>query len=172
MSLLDALGAKKEAEVFYETVSAAVSPAERSLIIRAGEALLRAIAWRALLKVGVPLGVVAAIGLTIFGSQVTGETPPGIATAPEINVVAREPGVDYNVAAFCNDPTTNVGTLPATDNAGTRYIASRGTEQVNWPDTGASPVATHYWTDQFGVHLQEPVEVTKDAAACLKKKAK
>lgn len=175
MSLLDKLGAQKEAEAFYATVSAAVSPQERSLIIRAGEILAWAVTWRVLLKLGVPLGVLVAVGVTVLGSQATGETPPLVATQDEIKVIAREPGVAFDVLLFCNDPTAIVGKTPMTDApaGGNRYVALRGTESVNWPDSpiGKNPTATHYVTAPDGNQRGEAVEVTKAAADCMKRRA-
>lgn len=176
MSLIDKLGAQKEASAFYHAVDDAVSPAERGVIIRAGELLLRAIAWRVLVKIGLPLGAIAAIGLTVLVSRATGETPPGVAAEPDINIVAREPGVAFDVLLFCNDPTTTVGKTPMTDAlaGGDRYIAHRGTESVNWanspPDKNLS--AMHYVIAPDGRQNGEAVEVSKAAADCLKRRAK
>lgn len=176
MSLIDTLGAKKEAEAFYESVNLAVTPAERERIIAVGERLFWAIAWRVLLKLGVPVGALAAIALTILGSQAAGEPPPLVATNDEIKIIAREPGVAFDVTLFCNDPTTTVGKTPMTDApaGGTRYVALRGTESVNWPDSpeGKNPAATYYVTTPDGRQSAEPVEVTKKAADCLKGKAR
>lgn len=176
MSLIDKLGAEKEAAAFYHTVDAAVTPQERNLIVRAGEVLAWAITWRVLLKLGVPIGVLIAIGVTVLGSQATGETPPLVATADEIKVIAREPGVAFDVTLFCNDPTTTVGKTPMTDApaGGNRYVALRGTESVNWPDSpeGKNPTATHYVTAPDGNQRGEAVEVTKPAADCMKRRAR
>lgn len=176
MSLIDKLGAEKEAAAFYNTVNKTVTPQERNVIVRAGEVLAWAITWRVLLKLGVPLGVLVAIGLTILGSQATGEAPPGVVAGDEIKVIAREPGVAFDVLLFCNDPTTSVGKTPMTDApaGGNRYIALRGTESVNWPDSpeGKNPTATHYVTAPDGNQRGEAVEVTKAAADCMKRRAK
>lgn len=176
MSLIDKLGAEKEAAAFYNTVDAAVTPTERNLIVRAAEILAWAVTWRVLLKIGIPLGVLTMISLTVFGSQVTGETPPLVASGDEIKIIAREPGVAFDVLLFCSDPTTTVGKTPMTDApaGGNRYVALRGTESVNWPDSpeGKNPTATHYITAPDGRQTSEAVEVTKPAADCMKRKSK
>lgn len=112
--------------------------------------------------------VIALAGFfyAVFGGQVN-PSPP---------IVAREPGVAYDVLAFCNDPATKVGITPMTDApaGGNRYIANRGTETINWPDSpvGVNSAAMHYYIDSSGVQQQEPVEMTKPAAECFQKKAK
>lgn len=177
MSLIDKLGAEKEASAFYHAVDDAVSPAERTVIVAAGEHLLWALAWRVLLKLGVPFGVVAV--LVTYGGLVASPdvaSNVGIDTGDTIKIIAREPGVAFDVAQFCNDPTTTVGKTPMTDApaGGTRYVALRGTESVNWPDSpeGKNPAATHYVTAPDGKQNTEPVEITKPAADCLKRRAK
>lgn len=127
------------------------------------------------------LGFVTATGLLTYFvvvpavSKTTGVVPPETG-GTTITTVAREPGVSYNVAAFCADPATAVGKTPMVDAiaGGNRYVALRATESVNWPDSpiGGNPSAVHYWHDDKGVQLQEAVEVTKQAADCLRGKAK
>lgn len=177
MSLLDKLGVKKEAAAFWAAVQygeQAIPEDKKQEIVHAGEALGWAIAWRVLLKLGVPAGFLLTVGLTILGSQATGTAPPGIVQPTAIAVVAAERGTAYDVAAFCNDPSTKVIATVMTDapNGGTRYLASRGIEQVNWADSppGKNDNATHYYPNAQGVQQSEAVQVTKSAADCFKKK--
>ena len=101
---------------------------------------------------------------------------PGVSTGDTVKVVAREPGVSYNVTAFLKDPATSVGKMIMTDApaGGTRYVAVRGTEQVNWADSpvGQNPSAKHYWITATVEHKSEDVEITKEAATLFKGKAK
>lgn len=133
--------------------------------------------WRAARLLTQVLGAGAVSGWVIatFLSAGAGiSTLPGATTDP-VSIVAREPGVLYNVEAFCKDPATTVGRMPLTDApaGGVRYVALRGTESVNWADSpeGQNPAAKHYWNDAAGVQQSEDVEVTKDAASCLKGRA-
>lgn len=167
MSLLDKLGVQTEAEAFYKVVDNAVPADKRNVIVQAGEVLAWAIVWRLALKVGVPLTALVFIGFTLFGT--------GVATPADVVVTAREPGVGYDVLGFCNDTSTKVGLTVLTDapDGGVRYVALRGTESVNWPDSppDKNTAATHYWVNPGGVQLHEPVEMTKPAVACFKSKA-
>ncbi len=110
-------------------------------------------------------------------SNVAGVTPVGIESGETtIQVVAKEPGVAFDVVLFCNAPDVVIGRSAMTDapNGGVRYIATRGTESVNWADSpeGQNPSAVYYVTQPNGTQTGLPVEVTKPAADCLKKKAK
>lgn len=151
MSLIDALGAQREAEEFYATVDAAVTPRERNLIIRAGERLLWAISWRVLLKLGLPLGALAAVAITIGGSQATQTTPPGVASEPAIEVVAREPGVQFQARQFVCDPATKVqpGMIqPDAVGPVLRFVREGNQETVDWSSAGyTNPTGTHYKPD-------------------------
>ncbi len=177
MSLLDKLGAKTEAEAFWKEVDKDVDTAERNRIVKAAESLAWAVTWRVLLKLGMPLGALVFVGVVIAGSQITGETPPlTVSGGDTIKVIAKEPGAVFDVMLFCNDPTTKVGKTAMTDAplGGTRYIASRGTESVNWADSpeDKNPSAVFYATGPNGSQTGLPVEITKPAADCLRKKAK
>lgn len=128
-------------------------------------------------------GFVVAAVLTVAGAvggvfKSHDLNPP----ASVITVAPKEEGVAYNVLAFCNDPATTVGKTPMTDApaGGNRYIALRGTESINWPDSpvGVNPSAVHYYINSdptngavVGEQLSTPVEMTKDAAACFYQKA-
>jgi hypothetical protein len=119
--------------------------------------------------------IVAFIVYTVFFTQVldTRPLPAPVGGKDEIKVVAREPGVDYDVAAFCADPATRVVLGVLLEVPGTNYMALRGQESVNWKDTdppGSNPNAIHYWIGPEGLQHSEEVEVTKPAADCLKKK--
>lgn len=109
-------------------------------------------------------------------AQQAGVDPPLVDTGDTIKVIAREPGVAFDVLLFCNDKTTTVGKTPMTDApaGGDRYIALRGTESVNWANSPPerNPSAMHYVTAPDGRQNGEAVEVSKAAADCLKKKAK
>lgn len=119
------------------------------------------------------IGWLITTAVVVGYSQIAGKAPPGVTP---VEIVAREPGPSYNVLGFCTDGATTVGLVPMLDapNGGNRYIALRGTESVNWADSpvGQNPSAQHYWTGPDGKQNSELVEVTKDAAACLKRKVK
>lgn len=91
----------------------------------------------------------------------------------EIVVVAREPGPDYDVLAFCSDPDTNVTLGPAeVEVHGENYLVVRGLERVDWKDSpvGQNPVARRYYIDPQGVQHDHAVEITKAAEKCIKSK--
>lgn len=119
---------------------------------------------------------VAAVLIALFAVYLA-LPAAGIRTAPtETRIVAREPGVAYDVAAFCADPATKVtpDLFNYTEAAGASYTATRGTETITWRDSppGANPIAAHYWIDAQGSQHQEAVEMTKPAAECFQKKAR
>ena len=134
--------------------------------------------WRAARLLTQVLGAGAVSGwliATFFSAGVGVSTVPGATTEP-LNIIAREPGVAFNVLQFCQDPTTTVGKTVMTDAlaGGVRYIALRGTESVNFADSpvGKNQSAMHYVVAPDGNQTSEAVEVTKDAYACLLKRAK
>lgn len=178
MSLLDKLGVRKEATDFWDAVQYAegeIPPETKAKIVKAGESVMWAIAWRIALKLGIPLGALVTVLGTIAVSQITQTPPPGVAANTPVQVVAREVGTNYDVLAFCNDPATKVAKVVMTDapNGGSRYIASRGQEQVNWadsPEGGVNDSAIHTFPNAAGVQQSEGATITKPAADCLKKK--
>lgn len=122
---------------------------------------------------------VAAFGAGYLAApavQQVGGDPPLVDSGDTIKVIARAPGVAFDVAQFCNDPTTTVGKTPMTDApaGGDRYIALRGTESVNWANSPPekNPSAMHYVTAPDGRQNGEAVEVSKAAADCMKRRAK
>ena len=134
--------------------------------------------WRAARLLTQVLGAGAVSGwliATFLSAGVGVSTVPGTTTEP-LNIIAREPGVAFNVLQFCQDPTTTVGKTVMTDAlaGGVRYIALRGTESVNWADSpeNRNPSAMHYVTAPDGNQLGEPVTVEGKAADCMKRRAK
>ena len=134
--------------------------------------------WRAARLLTQVLGAGAVSGwliATFLSAGVGISTVPGATTEP-LNIIAREPGVAFNVLQFCQDPTTTVGKTVMTDAlaGGVRYIALRGTESVNWADSpeNRNPSAMHYVTAPDGNQLGEPVTVEGKAADCMKRRAK
>lgn len=110
-----------------------------------------------------------------FSHQVFGRSllPDEVSGGSDVKVVAREPGVGYDVLAFCNDPSTKVVLGTPMEVAGIHYVASRGQEQVDWKDSdppGSNPNAVHYWIGPDGMQHSEAVEVTSPARDCFKKK--
>lgn len=177
---MDKLGVKKEAEAFYQTVNATVTPAERDVIIKAGESLFWAIALRVLLKIGIPVSALGVIALTVLGSQATGQTPPGIATGPKTvvtQVVAFSPGTKFDVLAYCKN-AKKVYIVPATQiTIGvTRRAENSPQDYVQWFDgtnieTGSQNTsATRWYVGSDGKQASEPglsVE-SKEAVECMR----
>lgn len=89
-----------------------------------------------------------------------------------LRIVAREPGVAYDVLALCNDPTTKgVLGFPSEDGSPRRQLV-RGQELVSWVDSGSNPNAMRYVFSVDGNQRSEAVEVTEAAAKCLRAKTK
>lgn len=128
--------------------------------------------WRAARLLTQVLGAGAVTGWIIatFLSAGAGiSTLPGATTDP-LNVIAREPGPAYNVLAFCNDPATKVELRIDPQVVAPRLIARRGGEEINWIADPNTPTAMRYWVTPNGTPAADPVEVTKAAGDCLRKK--
>lgn len=142
--------------------------------------------WGWLLAIIVSLLTLIAV-VVIFRAKPETAEVVGIDTGDTIQVTPREVGVNFDVNRFCNDPDTKVSGAPMTDapKGGNRYIASRGQESVNWPDSPEGENTAAMWYHPaavgdkrhdgspavVGEQLSDTAEITKPAAECMKKKA-
>lgn len=122
---------------------------------------------RVLIAVGLPVGAITAIVLTIGGSQVTGQAPPLVAGTGD-TIKAFEPGTGFNVLDYCKmAKTVYVDNTPvARDSLGVKRIAAnvKDTDYIEWIDGGNNTAATRYYVDKQGQNAHELVQVV-DAAA-------
>ena len=109
--------------------------------------------------------VVAGYALLVVLSQANVADAPGIAP----KTVAFSPGSSFNVATFCKAADSVTFSVQPDVNGATRQ-AKKGQQRVEWPDKGdlGDGAAVHYWIDKNGQQQSENVEVTLDAADCMR----
>ena len=131
------------------------------------QALLRAARdWGWLLALALSALSVIALVIAIHATAVP------VLDDPDRRIIAREPGVEYDVALFCNDPATK-GSLGFSEDDSLRRQVTRGQEMITWVDSrSANPGAVHYWVGPDSKQHSELVEVTEKAAECMRKKAR
>lgn len=127
---------------------------------------------RVLIAVGLPVGAVATILLTIGGSQVTGQAPPLVAGTGD-TIKAFEPGTGFNVLDYCKmAKTVYIDNSPvARDSPGVKRIAAnvKDVDYIEWIDGGNNTAATRFFVNKQGKNDHELVQVVSaEAVQCMR----